>query len=528
MSVLAPHDWLFRHAMRRPMAPAVDSPHARVSYSALARRVGAVVANLRTAGISPGERVLISLSNSAAAAVAALGVQAAGGCACEVSPSSGPETVAAAAAQVGARFAFVRERDSALWAQVPAARWFEKVIVVGGGSRPASLGSFGASQLETMTQSGELLRAEVPDRLEPAQREAHEPALVLFTSGSTAVPRGVVLSFGNLEANARAIAKYLSLGAEDRAMLILPLSYAYGRSVLHSHLLVGGSVYLDDRFMFPRVVLEAMSEERCTGFSGVPATFELLRRTVPSFRVSMSLRYVTQAGGAMSTDTVRWARAQFWPAKFFVMYGQTEATARLCYLPPEQGSTKEGSIGVPVENMELYVVDANANPLPDGQVGELVARGPGVALGYLDAPEEQMRTFRENWLFTGDVGYRDADGYFFLVDRAKELLKVGGYRVSPAQIESVLAADPGVLEAAVVGVVDPVEGEVPAAAVVQRPGHSISLDALRRRCRAQLSPTHVPRWVVAVDALPRNEVGKVLRREVARLIAARRPRGETG
>jgi len=528
MSVLAPHDWLFRHATRRPLAPAIDSPHARVSYAALARRVGAVVAYLRAAGITPGEHVLISLSNSAAAAVAALGVQAAGGCACEVSPSAGPEILAAAASQVSSRFAFLRERDAAVWANVPSSRWFERVVVVGSGSHAAAMAAFGASEVETMSEAGELANIDVPDSLQPAQRQAHEPALVLFTSGSTSTPRGVVLSFGNLEANARAIAKYLSLGAEDRAMLVLPLSYAYGRSVLHSHLLVGGSVYLDDRFMFPRVVLAAMADERCTGFAGVPTTFELLRRAVPSFRPAMSLRYVTQAGGAMTADTTRWARATFWPARLFVMYGQTEATARLAYLPPEHSSTKEGSIGVPVDGMELYIVDANAQPLPDGQVGELVARGPGVALGYLEAPEEQARAFRNEWLFTGDVGYRDADGFFFLVDRAKEMLKVGGHRVSPAQIESVLATDPGVLEVAVVGVVDPVEGEVPVAAVVQRPGHVVSLDGLRRRCRAQLSPTHVPRWMVAVDALPRNEVGKLLRREVARLIAARRPRGETG
>jgi acyl-coenzyme A synthetase/AMP-(fatty) acid ligase len=158
-------------------------------------------------------------------------------------------------------------------------------------------------------------------------------------------------------------------------------------------------------------------------------------------------------------------------------------------------------------------------------VGELVARGPGVALGYLGAPEEQARAFRDGALWTGDLAFRDEDGFFFLVDRVKEVLKVAGHRVSPAQIEEVLSTAPDVLEAAVVGLADPVEGEVPAAAVVVRPGLVVSGEALRRRCRELLAPTHVPRVIVVVESLPKNEVGKVLRRKVAELIAAHTPSG---
>jgi acyl-coenzyme A synthetase/AMP-(fatty) acid ligase len=178
---------------------------------------------------------------------------------------------------------------------------------------------------------------------------------------------------------------------------------------------------------------------------------------------------------------------------------------------------------VAIPGTELEVVDAEGRPMPTGTVGELVARGPGVALGYLDAPTEQAKAFRAGRLWTGDLAYRDADGFFFVVDRAKEVLKVAGHRVSPAQIEAVLGNQPEVLEAAVVGVPDPVEGEVPAAAVVARPGSNPTPELLRRRCRALLAPSHVPRVLVVVNALPRNEVGKVLRREVAKLIAARAP-----
>jgi len=512
----APHLWLFEHAKRQPDAPALDTPGERVSYGALAQRVRALASSLLDAGLEKGERVLVALPASPAAAIAALAVQAAGGCAAEVSPASGPRILAAVVAQVRPRRAFLHARNLATWRLVPGLEALEQAWLVGGEA------ALGKASVEPLSEGGELAGA-VAARPLPCVN-AEQPALILFTSGSTSAPRGVVLSARNLASNARAIATYLRLDAADRAMLVLPLTYAYGRSVLHSHLCAGGSVFLDDRFMYPRVVVEALAEERCTNFSGVPATYELLRRAVPELRAPTCLRKLTQAGGAMARDTTRWVRTAFAPAPLYVMYGQTEATARLSYLPPEHASAKEGSIGIAIPGTELRVLDAEGRELPAGEVGELVARGPGVALGYLNAPEEQARAFREGALWTGDLAYRDAGGFFFLVERAKEILKVAGHRVSPAQIEAVLAGEPGVLEAAVVGLPDPVEGEVPAAAVVAGPGCEVSPEALRRRCRELLGPVSVPRVLLLVEALPRSEVGKVLRRDVARLIAASAPR----
>ena len=303
-------------------------------------------------------------------------------------------------------------------------------------------------------------------------------------------------------------------------MLVLPLSYCYGRSVLQTHLFAGGSIFLDNRFMYPRVVLEALATEGCTGFAGVPMTFEIIRSQVDLSSLSWPrLRYLTQAGGAMAPDRLRWVRRAFQPARLFVMYGQSEATSRLSYLPPERAEDKEGSIGIPIPGVELKVVGSDGVELGPGEVGHLVARGDNVTLGYLDEPEETQSILRNGWLWTGDMAWRDAEGFFFHVGRSKEILKIGGHRVSPAEIEHALERHPDVAEAAVVGMKSDLAGEVAAAFVVRRAGGSVAEVELRRFCRELLPAYKVPAIVTFVDALPRNPAGKLLRGE----LAARRP-----
>jgi acyl-CoA synthetase (AMP-forming)/AMP-acid ligase II len=352
----------------------------------------------------------------------------------------------------------------------------------------------------------------------PCAVAAGDEALVLFTSGSTGEPRGVVQTFGNILANTGSIVRYLGLGRDDRAMLILPLFYCYGLSVLQTHLHVGGSVFVESRSMYPRLVLDGLASEGCTGFAGVPLTFELLRRhcdvaAVPKPR----LRYVTQAGGAMAPDTVRWARRSFAPAALYVMYGQTEATARLAYLPPDQGEAKAGSIGVAIPGVALRVVGPDGRELPPGEVGELVARGDNVTAGYLGAPDETAATFCADGLHTGDLAYRDGDGFFYVVGRVKEMLKLGGHRVSPVEIERVLGEHPAVLEAAVAGVPDPIMGEVPIAFVVCRHGEAVGDRELRAFSRRRLPSHCVPAGIRFVTALPRGGAGKLKRQALSRM-----------
>lgn len=213
----------------------------------------------------------------------------------------------------------------------------------------------------------------------------------------------------------------------------------------------------------------------------------------------------------MAPDTIDWVRAAFRPADLYVMYGQTEATARLSYLPPERAQEKRGSIGIPIPGVELAVVDERARLLPPGETGFLVARGDNVTVGYLDDPEETSSILHDGWLWTGDLADRDADGFYFHRGRLKEILKIGGHRVSPVEIEQVVAEHPDVAEAAVVGIHDDLKGEVPTAFIVLQSGRTPADEELRRFCLERMPPYRVPVEFTFLPSLPRNEAGKLLR-----------------
>jgi long-chain acyl-CoA synthetase len=513
-----PPRWVLEHAERNPEAPAVDSQEARLSYGDLAERMRTLSAHLAAAGLRQGERVPIVLPNVPATVVASLALQALGACPVEMNRAWGVDAFGALLAQIRPRHAFVLDRDAQLWGQVARSHPLHFWVVHPTELMPALGARLGGAVATWVRADGTLDGAQAKARLSPfpAASDPGSPAVILYTSGSTGKPRAVVQTFRNIDANARSIVQYLGLTSADRAMLVLPLSYCYGRSVLHTHLLAGGSVFLDDRFMYPRLVLETLGAEGCTGFAGVPTTFEIIRRHVDLSSLRWPrLRYLTQAGGAMALDTIRWVRRSFHPARLFVMYGQTEATSRLSYLPPERAVDKEGSIGIAIPGVELKVVDDEGLELAPGETGHLVARGDCVTPGYLDEPEETAAILRDGWLWTGDLAYRDPDGFFFHAGRSREVLKIAGHRVSPVEIEHALERHPEVVEAAVVAVRNGLAGDAAAAFVVRQPAGSVTEADLRRFCRELLPAYKVPAAVTFVDELPRNASGKLLRAELA-------------
>ncbi|HEY8210726.1 MAG TPA: class I adenylate-forming enzyme family protein [Myxococcaceae bacterium] len=503
-------DWVLERAERAPGAPCLGTPSDQVSYGQLADRVRAFASTLQGRGVRAGDRVLIALPNSPAAVVASLAAQWLGASAVEVSREWGEAALHQIATQARARVAVVLGRDAAAWGRASAV---ERFFAVHSAPIPERMAAAFGRPAEWLREDGTL--ESPPGAGPPAVREASAPALIVYTSGSTGAPRGVIQTHRNVAANTVAICEYLELTESDRAMAILPLFYCYGKSVLQTHLRAGGSVFFDHRFMYPRVVLEALGEQRCTGFAGVPLTFELIRRQIDPGALDLrSLRYVTQAGGAMHPETVRWARHAFRPARLFVMYGQTEATARLSYLPPERAEDKEGSIGRGVRNVELKVVREDGGEAVVGEEGHLVARGESVTPGYFEAPEESAQVLRGGWLWTGDLARRDADGFLFLTGRAKEMLKLGGHRVSPVEIEQALGSHPEVAEAAVVGMPDEVGGERACAVVVRRPDGAVTDAELKRHCRERLPAFKVPKTIAFAAELPRTPAGKVARPEL--------------
>jgi len=338
-------------------------------------------------------------------------------------------------------------------------------------------------------------------------------AALMFTSGSTGKPRGVMLSNQNIISNTDSIIEYLSLGSSDRIMAVLPFHYCFGTSLLHTHLRAGGSVVVDPRFMYPEVVLQRMQTTACTGFVGVPSHFQILLRKSKMAKMSFPrLRYVQQAGGQLPRNFIDELREALPGKQIFIMYGQTEATARLSYLPPDLLDSKPGSVGKGIPGIKLSVLDESGRPVKPGETGEIVAEGGNVALGYWRDPGESAHCFRDGKLYTGDLATVDEDGFIFIVDRAKDFLKCGGKRVSCRYLENVLLGFPDLLEAAVVGVADEVLGEAAVAYVVWRDRSSEGTPRrLETYCRQHLPPPFVPKEFVAIKALPKNSSGKVLK-----------------
>ena len=524
-------DWVFEHARRAAAAPAIGTPEEWIDYGGLSRSVRALAALFAAHGVRPRGFVVLALPNGPAAVASALAVQALGACPVEIHRELGSEAFAAILEQTGAAHAVVHVRDVAAWSDLARARGLHSLFVVA----PAQVPARAAALLQSCswTWVAESLRGVGDPSWDEPVRDRDATAQLVYTSGSTGTPRGVVQTWANVEANTQAICRFLALGPGDRAMSILPLSYCYGRSILHTHLYAGGSVFFDHRFLYPRVVMEAVAEQRCTGLYGVPLTFELIRRQVdPSMLRLRTLRYVAQAGGALSAETIRWVREAFAPARLFVMYGQTEATSRLSYLPPALAAEKEGSIGRGLDNVELSVADEEGRELPPGEIGHVVARGPSVTPGYFRAPEETAAILRGGWLWTGDLGRRDADGFVYICGRARDMLKLGGHRVSAAELEHVLALHPAVGETAVVGIPDAATGEAALAFVVLASGARGDATELRRFCGQRMPAFKVPRQFRFVDRLPRTASGKVakaqLKERIAREVLERRAEARPG
>ncbi|MDP1822351.1 MAG: class I adenylate-forming enzyme family protein [Archangium sp.] len=512
-----PVTWLAKYARETPDAPFLGTTSGWVTYAQMQSLVNGVRALLASLGVGPGSRVVLALPNVAGTVACWLAVQSLGATSVELDREWSEAALAEVVKQAKPALAIISGRDAKKWARPFTPGEGLPCLVMHPTPPPEPLRALlGERYLGWLSEegTGEPLVLPAPEVREP------EVAQIVFTSGTTSAPRGVLQTTKNLCVSTDGIVEYLQLTRADRAMLVLPLFYVYGKSVLLSHLRVGGSVFMDHRFMYPRVVMEAIGTERCTNLAGVPLTFESLRRQVDLSTVDLSsLRFVTQAGGPMQQDTITWARTAFSPAPLYVMYGQTEATSRLSYLPPAWAPEKQGSIGRGMPGVELRVVDEQGTPVPPGVEGQLVARGEVVMPGYLDAPEETAKVLRDGWLWTGDLATWDSEGFVFITGRAKQVLKLGGHRVAPAELEHALTARAGVREAVVVGAPDGLEGEVAIAFVISDDAR-LDQSVLLRHCRSLLPAQRVPRRVVLVPDFPRNTSGKVLLGELKKLAAA--------
>jgi len=357
----------------------------------------------------------------------------------------------------------------------------------------------------------------------PTSTHPEDLAVIIFTSGSTGAKKGVMLTHKNLITNTESILSYLHLTESDRVCVVLPFFYCYGASLLHTHIRAGGSLVLNNK-IFLGSVIKDINQYECTGFSGVPSTFQILINKTPFLTEDLpTLRYLTQAGGQLPNKYIKRIMSAFPQKEFFVMYGATEATARLSYLPPHLGKEKIGSIGKGIPGVTLEVLNPNGLPIKSGETGEITAIGDNIMKGYYRDPEGTTAALKNGRYYTGDLATTDDDGYIYIVGRLKNIIKSGGYRISPKEIEDIILSLEGVSGCVVVGMPDDIMGEAVIAAVQSEGGDKEDLSTkIISFCNRSLPSYKVPKDIEFVDDFPLNSSKKVDRFRLKAMIMNKR------
>lgn len=489
-------DNLLRSADTWPDRIAITDGTIRLTYGMLLQHAAAVANRLQAEGCRSGDRVVLVMASGAQFVAAYYGALMAGGIAVLLNPAAKLPDFAAWMEDIEPRFVFVdadniEARKAAAGLKNAPRVWTSSAEVTG---------PFGFDK---------------SDALRISSAGAGDPACIMYTSGTTSSPKGVVLSHDNLVANTAAIVEYLKLTHADSIVTVLPFFYSYGSSILHTHIQAGAHVVIQRNFVYPHAVVEALATERATGFAGVPSTFALLLSRVQLAQYDLGgLRYVTQAGGPMPPTLLQRLRATLAHVSVFVMYGQTEATARLTYVPPKELDRKLGSVGIPVRGVRVEIRDEQGRRLQVGQVGDVWVSGPNVMLGYWGNDSATAEVLRDGWLKTGDMGRLDQDGYLFLVGRRSDMIKTGAHRVCPQDVEEAIAELPGVQEVAVVGVNDELLGQSIKAFVVPARDVNLSPMQVKAHCKARLASYKIPKDVELVTSLPRTATGKIRKAEL--------------
>jgi acyl-CoA synthetase (AMP-forming)/AMP-acid ligase II len=382
------------------------------------------------------------------------------------------------------------------------------------GAPPAGL------DLPIATALSEALAAEATTPPPPRRCIDVDLAALVYTSGSTGEPKGVMLTHRNMLTAAASIAAYLEIAADEVILDVLPLAFDYGLYQMILAFRAGARLVLERSFAFPAQVLDLVKRERVTLFPGVPTMFATIgeMQGLSAFDLS-SVRCVTNTAAALAPKHILKLREIFPGARIYSMYGLTECK-RCTYLPPADLEAKPTSVGIAIPNTELWVVDEQDRRVGPGVVGQIVIRGATVMRGYWGKPVETAVKLRpgplpgELVLYTGDYGRLDEDGYLYFVGRMDDVLKCRGEKVPPREVEVAITDVPGVKECAVIGVADDLLGQAVKAFVVLEQGSTLTERDLRRECQRRLEPFMVPKYIIFADSLPKTTTGKIRKTEL--------------
>ena len=474
--------------------PALKLDDQVVTYAALNDGAARVAGLLKERGVEAGDRVGIMLPNVPYFGIVYYGVLRAGGVVVPMNVLLKPREVRFYLADPGAKQVFA---------------WHEVAAAAEEGANEA-----GAQAIIVKPGEFEQLLAEAPRAPDDAERADSDTAVILYTSGTTGTPKGAELTHSNMLENCRHGGTELVRVAEGDVILgALPLFHSFGQTCcMNNAVRAGACLTMIPRFD-PGKALEIIQRDEVTLFEGVPTMYHAMLHHPERDQYDVSsLRTCVSGGSAMPVEVMRGFEKAF-GCVVLEGYGlsETSPVASFNHLDREQ---KPGSIGTPIHGVEMKVVDEQDNEVPPGEVGEIVIRGHNVMKGYWNRPDATAEVLKDGWLHTGDMARVDEDGYFFIVDRKKDMIIRGGYNVYPREIEEVLYEHPAVFEAAVVGVPDPKLGEEVGAAVVLRPDADANADDIRSFVKERVAAYKYPRHIWFSDALPKGPTGKILKREI--------------
>lgn len=501
------NDFLQQSAARVPDKIALITGKQRYTYAQLDAMSNRMANALGERGVQRGDRVILFLPNCVELVVGIFATLKAGGVFVVVNATTKQDKLT---------YLVNNSRATALVAQsrhlkvasdlISAAPSLQFAILTG--DAPTATGAEHEHIL-----SFDHIQNDCPPSQPPRVNETSDLACLIYTSGSTGEPKGVMSAHSNVVFAASSIVSYLRNREDDIVINVLPLSFDYGLYQLLMTFSFGGTLVLERGFAYPAQILKKMEKERVTGFPGVPTLFAiLLQMDLEPYDLS-SLRYITNTAAALPPSHIQQIRQKFPGVTLYSMYGLTE-TKRTLYLPPEQLDSRPGSVGIAIPGTEVWVEDDEGKRLGPNEVGELVIRGPHVMQGYWENAEATAKRYRiapngERLCYSGDLFRMDEEGYMYFVGRKDDIIKSRGEKVAPKEIENILYALPGVREAAVIGVPDPVLGQSIKAIIVSNGEPRLTEREVLLHCRQHLEDFMVPQNVEFRDQLPKTSSGKI-------------------
>ncbi len=520
--------FLDESAEKFPNNTAILFPHCKLSYATLRKKAEQFAGALKEAGVKPGERVAMMLPNLPQTIIAFWGIIKAGAIVVMLNPLYREKEILHNMGDAGAKDIIVLDT---LWERIePYQRQLNlRNCIITSIDDTATfphnvLQAFSKKNKEKAPTSysstsiftwSDFCQMGTPYSV-PIDAPANKPVLLQYTGGTTGQPKGVILTHASLGTNALQTACFLNMQAKDKHIVlgILPFFHVYGLCVALVMPVVIAATVIPVQSFVPHELLEIIAQHKPTFFPGAPAMYISLlqQKTLPQYDLR-SIR-ICLSGSAPLPREIFKRFQEVTGSTILEAYGLTEASPITHLNPCGRQKVRENSIGIPVSSTQAQIVDMDngALPLPPGKLGELIIRGPQVMPSYWNKPDETANAIRNGWLYTGDLATMDEDGFFYIVDRKKDMAIIGGYNVYPREVDEVLLEHPKILEAVSVGLADPIRGEVLKAYIVLRPGEQMNKSEVVAFCRSKLASYKVPRQVEFRDALPRTIVGKILRR----------------